>query len=585
MKAKYGTVRVSVFLKIIIMFLVVILPLYALSVKIINTGSDSTKEEISKSAMNNLDFYLTSIEAEVKRARELQWEYTMDKDIELLSSSASVMTDFEKSQSIVGALKNLAVIKNSSVYIENVSAYIPSIDRTLSTRSRISSFSSEEFNALQALPDNVESPLIYWKDRVFLSLSYPLPYSSNKIQPNFVFSIELSKKDLQKTLLRFSENGEGGSVLTNEKQGLYIASDNDQQIQLNIKEFLKSPDVVNRMKGIDTLQIGKRNYMIAFMKSDYLGMTLLVYIPEQRLYGSLKKYQTWFWALSIVSVGIIALFSLSIYRLFYKPIHRLAQSFKKLDDGNLDISIRHSSNDEFFYIYEQFNNMIEKLKSLIHSIYEQQILTQKAELKQLQSQINPHFLYNTFFHIYRMAKVEDYSNLVLFTKHLGNYYQFITRSREDEIPLYKEVEHACNYIGIQNVRYGNRIMLEMDEVPESLRNLYVPRLILQPIIENAYEHGLKDKQKNGIIRVEIKDLTDRLLISVEDNGDNTTDEELFALQKKCSAKEFDGEVTGILNVHRRIQIKFGTDGGISVSRGKLGGLRFELSILLKGGGV
>lgn len=580
---KNRTIRVSVFLKITIMFLIVILPLYVLSIKINNIGLLSTKEEISKSAMNNLDFYLTSIEDEVKRARDLQWEYTMDKDIELLSNSASLMTDFEKTQSILGALKNLTVIKNSSVYIENVSVYIPLINRTISTKSRVSEFSGEEFNALQVLPDNIESPLIYWKNRVFFSLSYPLPYSSTKIQPKFVFSIELSKKALQKTLMRFSEDGEAGSVLANEKQGLYIDSDDNEKMQLKIKEFLKSQNVLSQDKGIGTLLVGGKTYMTAFKKSGYLGMTLLVYIPEQTLYGSLKKYQTWFWVLSLISVVLIVLFSLSIYRLFYQPVHRLVESFKKVDDGNLDISIKHSSNDEFFYIYEQFNNMIEKLKSLIHSIYEQQILTQKSELKQLQSQINPHFLYNSFFHIYRMAKVEDYDNLVLFTKHLGNYYQFITRCHEDDIPLYKEIEHVCNYIGIQNVRHGNRIMIEMDELPEEVRDLKVPRLILQPLIENAYEHGLKDKQKNGIIRIEIVTKADRLQISVEDNGENTSDEDLYALQKKCSLKEFDEEITGVLNIHRRIQIKFGSDGGIFVSRGVLGGLRFELNILLNGG--
>ena len=121
---------------------------------------------------------------------------------------------------------------------------------------------------------------------------------------------------------------------------------------------------------------------------------------------------------------------------------------------------------------------------------------QNIELKQLQSQINPHFLYNSFFNIYRLAKDEDYENLTCFTQYLGSYYQYITRSASDEVSLLDEYNHAKTYCNIQQMRFHNRLELKMAPLPEAFAGYRVPRLIMQPIIENAFEHGLKTVEKS-----------------------------------------------------------------------------------------
>jgi two-component system, sensor histidine kinase YesM len=209
-------------------------------------------------------------------------------------------------------------------------------------------------------------------------------------------------------------------------------------------------------------------------------------------------------------------------------------------------------------------------------------LTQRAELRQLQAQINPHFLYNSFFILYRMAKDEDYDNITTFLKYLAEYYRFITRDVQSEVPLASEVAHAHNYTEIQLMRFSRRISASFAELPERYRDMLVPRLILQPVIENAFEHGLKDVAEHGELIVEFIERDGTLLIGVEDNGTCLTDGDLDAMRSKLETGSEPFESTGIINIHRRLRLKFGEKSGLLLSRGNFGGLRVELKLEMKG---
>jgi two-component system, sensor histidine kinase YesM len=203
---------------------------------------------------------------------------------------------------------------------------------------------------------------------------------------------------------------------------------------------------------------------------------------------------------------------------------------------------------------------------------------QNAELKQLQYQINPHFLYNSLLIIYSLVKMGDSECAMKLARHMGNYYQYITRSSSEEVPLVKEITHAKDYVGIQRIRFSNRIKAEFEEIPEGMQNFIVPRLIVQPIIENSYNHGLKDKIRDGILKVQMQQEQGYLSIFVEDNGEEMKEEKLAELRRMLGSNDPGIEKSGLLNVHRRLQIKYGSDSGIHVSQGEYGGLRVEIRI-------
>jgi two-component system sensor histidine kinase YesM len=185
--------------------------------------------------------------------------------------------------------------------------------------------------------------------------------------------------------------------------------------------------------------------------------------------------------------------------------------------------------------------------------------------------------------LYRMTRSQDYDNLEKFVKYLGDYFQFITRDGLEMIPLETEVKYARTYTEIQTIRFSNRINVHFPELPEACRHIKVPRLILQPIIENCYNHGLENKVVNGIIEIEFSLELDMLIISVQDNSEQMNQEELIRLRDMLSEHEHFMENTGMVNVHRRIMINYGKTGGLRLSLGKYGGLLVQMYIPLHPG--
>ena len=201
-----------------------------------------------------------------------------------------------------------------------------------------------------------------------------------------------------------------------------------------------------------------------------------------------------------------------------KPLKKVVQAFGQVQEGNLEIRIFHKPQDEFQYIYSSFNRMVERIQELIENVKEQGRLLQNAELMQLQSQINPHFLYNSFYLIRIMAKNESYDQIIQFVTSLAKYYRFLNKEVEQNIPLSREVEHMENYIDIQQMRFGDKITVHKGQLPESAAGFLVPKLILQPVIENAYNYGMSDILKDGQIAISYSLKEPYLCIVIEDNG-------------------------------------------------------------------
>lgn len=247
----------------------------------------------------------------------------------------------------------------------------------------------------------------------------------------------------------------------------------------------------------------------------------------------------------------------------------------------MDIHIEHEEKDEFGYLYNRFNQMLNKLQALIDQDFKQKLMMQRAELKQLQSQINPHFLYNSFFILNSLARTGDTERIEEFTNMLGEYFRFITRNGEDNVLLAEETRHSRMYTEIQKLRFSRRIRVEFDDLPKEMENIRVPRLIIQPIIENAYEHSLEKMTEDGLLRVAFElDQTEARII-VENNGNRLSDTEIEALQNRLDSTTESYEMTGMMNIHRRIILTYGRNSGLLLSRGELNSLKVVIRIKLK----
>lgn len=156
--------------------------------------------------------------------------------------------------------------------------------------------------------------------------------------------------------------------------------------------------------------------------------------------------------------------------------------------------------------------------------------------------------------------------------------EYITRNAAAEVPLEDELHHAQSYASIQQMRFSRQLRIEMGELPRRWRSRQVPRLILQPLLENAFAYGVRQVEQDGLIRLSFREEGGGLHIVVEDNGGAISDETIAGLTQKLDHAPKDAEITALLNVHRRLRLRFGEESGIFLYRSPLGGLAVDLRI-------
>ncbi|MFC3801428.1 sensor histidine kinase [Cohnella sp. GCM10012308] len=559
------------------------IPLFALSVTLNEKGKREVQRQIADSITTAMHYYFMTLEQELGRVIRTQQEFINDESLLELSNQYAILTDYDRTSTTNALLARLKAFKDSSAYIANISVYVPSNRVTFSTKEGVDyseSVASDMMKISQAIYDG-GIPLTYWNEGLYLNLTYPYfpvkPDASVK-PPQFVQNIELSMPALRRALDALPIQG-----------GAVLFGDSWQAARDPLRELL--PEVM-RQTAADreretafarTLRIGGDTYMAMYEKSMVLDTSLIVYFPKDVIVGQLKTYGTWSWLLICASLIVIILMSYSIYLLVHRPFKQLIGRFVNLERGNFEAAFKSLRKDEFGYLYQRFDRTMDRLRTLIDQLYVQKIRLQQSELKQLQMQIAPHFLYNSFYILHRLIRNGDNDTAELMSKNLGEYFQYITRNGLEEVDLISEVRHISSYIEIQNIRFSNRIRVDIDPLPEPYERIKVPRLILQPLIENAYEHGLGDVVTEGRLRISFETEEDRLYFTVEDNGKGFTAEAEAELHRKLFKDKEEGETTGLVNIQRRLKLKFGSAGGIEASNGDSGGARIRIYIPCEGG--
>lgn len=568
----------TLFQRLVIMFLLIMLPIYFIGVFIYNWGFHAINNDINKSMTAQVSFYIEKLDSEIQRIKKLQYDCLSDENLNKLVFVPNSMSNFDKAQALLRLQYRLNAIKNSSNYIENVKVIIPALGKTISANDGVNAYDDKKNNIMNSTFISPYSQLMYWQGDFYLNNFFKSTYQ-NKIL--FWIEIPLTKVTFNNDLKQFNTFTDSMSMMYCPSKDITLMNgvdDSNQVLKSSLKNQLK-----NSKSGTYSVKFNHKRYYGYYFTSEYLGLTFARYAPEDIVLSPLRGYQVWLWVFLAMSLVIIVLFSVSIYRFIHKPLNILLKSFKKVEEGDLTINIEHHHNDEFRYLYRSFDKMVENLGAQIDQVYKQKILTQNAELKQLQVQINPHFLYNSFFILYSITKAGDYDTVLSFLQQLGSYFKYITRSAKDEVQLYREVEHARTYANIQALRFSNRITIQFDELPDKFRDIIVPRLIIQPLIENSFKYGLEDKVSNGLLYVRFSETDNCFNIIIEDNGDGMNKKGLAYLKEILSDKQYEAEVTGIINIHRRLQLKFGENSGLDITNSELGGFKVVINIELPGG--
>lgn len=275
-------------------------------------------------------------------------------------------------------------------------------------------------------------------------------------------------------------------------------------------------------------------------------------------------------ALCIVACAYIMVFLIASFSAFGKkitrPIEELCSYTMKLANGNLKVSAPKSNISEIQTLSDQYDHMVVRIGELIEHVREEQELKRKTELKLLQAQINPHFLYNTLDTIVWLAEGKRHEEVVDMITALSLFFRTGLNNGRDFITIRGEEEHIKSYLQIQHFRYEDIMDYEI-EIAEEIKDYSILKLTLQPIVENALYHGIKNCRKKGALKISGWIKREDIFLKVEDNGIGMKPEELLKMQKLAARRGEDldqREGFGIANVAERIRLNFGETYGISI---------------------
>ena len=314
----------------------------------------------------------------------------------------------------------------------------------------------------------------------------------------------------------------------------------------------------------ETFEDQKR--MITIKTVGYTGWKLVAVTPESA-YGSIDSqlYSSAIFIFVIVAASMLFISNIISIRIA-DPIKSLQKGMKEIANGNLTLQLKGEGSTEIKQLTTSINAMVQNMRELLDSAIAEQESKRKMELDALQTQINPHFLYNTLDSIVWMVENERYEGAVTMISALAKLFRISLSRGKSIITIADEIQHAESYLIIQSVRYKNKFTYRL-EIDESLLHYTTIKLVLQPFIENAIYHGLQymEEDDGGELIVRLFEKDDLIYLQVEDNGAGMTPETLDHLfDEKKKEKRQKGSGIGVINVKKRLDIYYGSPYGLSV---------------------
>lgn len=300
--------------------------------------------------------------------------------------------------------------------------------------------------------------------------------------------------------------------------------------------------------------------------SSQTGWNIIYIVPKSQLYVPVNNIRDA--TLLIILIGSLLFISISYFisRSLSKPVQRLQQSIRAIEDGDLNVRVKVESNDEIGQLSVSFNRMVQNINNLIYDVYDFELKNKQAELNVLQNQINPHFIYNTLETFNMMAILDENYKMSDALTAFSRILRFNFQNKEKIVPIDKELSYLTDYVDLQKLRYTDQFDVDIS-ADETVRQYGIIKMIIQPLVENAIYYGFDDAVKKIHIRVSIQKQEADLILTVSDDGIGMTPEKLEDVQKSLHTEEASmksGSI-GLNNIDERVKLYFGSQYGLTIS--------------------
>lgn len=354
--------------------------------------------------------------------------------------------------------------------------------------------------------------------------------------------------------------GESGFIFLIDRIGNIVYAPVNKIVYRVRNEWLNSQkhSAVRRIKG--------SSYQLMWEESPYTGWkTVGVFSLNEVLKPVINSR---YYSIIIAALTVVLAFMASVFfaSSIARPVVKLRLLMKQVEAGNLSPRFRDKGNDEIIQLGNGFNTMVAELQKLIDLVYHEQQSKREAEVKILQQQIKPHFLYNTLDTIQWMAQEREAYDIVELVGALTKLFRIGLSQGRELIPVRDEIDHVRSYLTIQKARYEDKFDFKI-AVDDAVLDFLVLKLSLQPLVENAIYHGIKERRGHGAIEVEGEKRDDHLVLRVTDDGIGMSDEELLHLRtvlENSAANKPANAGFALLNVNERIRLTFGPEYGVRI---------------------
>jgi two-component system sensor histidine kinase YesM len=563
-------------------FALILIPLIFITVAFTNFTSRFTSRHIIYSAEQSFDQAYSFLTFKLHNIRETSSNLTKNTEfINILMSSGD--KDILSSISTMNSLISYATSIQDGIYVSRVRIYVP--DGLMYSDENFNIFNLNRLKNSGWYKDLLQDNRSYkWLPSSYLEpedkFNNPLPSSQSSdtgdilslarmiINPNdYRLKLGVIRCDFQKSsiidILKKANIMDNSVTAIVNSEGELVASSNNE---LSSRFKLDRGQMISLAAEKDNwshMTVGNDSYLVGSRLLDSTDWYMVTVLPSSEV---LKESNTAIRSilLILILVSTIAIFAAyAISYSFNDRISLLAAKMRDTHNGKLEPLTVRQNNDEISLLIEDYNFMTERMSQLIKEQYKSGQELKNSELKALQAQINPHFLYNTLDMINWYAWNNSGQEIIAIVEDLAKFYKLSLSKGRDIITIEEEISHVSSYFQIQNMRFAN-LSLTVD-VPEEIRQYSIPKITLQPIVENAIIHGILCKEsKTGSITITGALEGDVIVLTVSDDGIGIPEEKLSRLQKgEIGAGSENGY--GLANINRRIRLQYGEEFGLEFS--------------------
>ncbi|GGG78112.1 sensor histidine kinase [Paenibacillus radicis (ex Gao et al. 2016)] len=564
------SLRVNTFTKVmglIVMLLIPIIVLYWFSNR---TSLDVVMNEVEKSMYKDLSYFAAKTDETASQLAKSGLIISEDINVRNLEF-IEIASLYEQTDEKLRVNDKLRLINASSAWDTTISIYAPATKTFVSTNTYL------EYNA--SLVDsnysrvwkytNIVAP--YYRGQPRFVRFITEPFDSTARKAGLIVEVSFAADELVKALDRFKQGGKGDASFVSEDYQILSVKDSDKELQSALLSHVELKSLSQRQ--YERVKLDGVEYTVSSVWMPELGWYLFDYLPIDDVVRPITTNSLLFY----ISIFFLLIGStIAAYVLYTNvqvPIRELVRGVKKLKKGEYPKLNVFRPNNEFHFLLVSFNDMAAQIETLIQNVYLETIRSRDANLKQLQSQINPHFLYNCFTLIRSLTRLGKKESVMDLALHLSRYYRYTTRSEKQAAFLREELDLVQSYLAIQSMNVQDlRFSIE---VPEAMAELELPRLILQPLVENAVIHGI-EPVGDGDIRITGSQNDRYNIISVTDNGIGVSDEKLQQLRQQMSMPPTEDKGCALWNTRQRMLLQFGQEAGLRILKRDEGGVAVEL---------